>query len=120
MATYQKLTSLAALEELLQASHQQPVLFFKHSNACPISSRALSEFEQYLQSAATTAVAHALIIVQTARAVSNRLAELTGVQHESPQAILVRAGRVVWHDSHFALKADKLAAVTANAHLASA
>ncbi len=110
MADYQELTSLAALNELLQASHQQPVLFFKHSNTCPISARAYGEFEKYLASAASAAVQHALIVVQTARAVSNQLAALTGVTHESPQAILVHAGRAVWDESHFQLKSEVLAA----------
>ncbi len=108
MADYQELTSLAALDALLQASHHQPVLFFKHSNTCPISTRAYGEFEKYLASAASAAVQHALIVVQRARAVSNQLADITGVEHESPQAILVRAGKAVWNESHFKLKNDVL------------
>ncbi|MBI1760802.1 MAG: bacillithiol system redox-active protein YtxJ [Acidobacteria bacterium] len=108
MPEYQELTSLAGLTDLLQASHQQPVLFFKHSNACPISSRALGEFEKYLASEASASVQHALIVVQTAREVSDQLERVTGIQHESPQAILVRNGRAVWDESHLAIKSDRL------------
>lgn len=110
MAEYKELTSLAALDELLQASHQQPVLFFKHSNACPISARAFGEFEKYLASETRADVRHALIVVQTAREVSDQLAEITGIQHESPQTILVRAGKAVWDESHFRLKSETIAA----------
>lgn len=109
MANYQELLSINALDALLQTSHQQPVLFFKHSNTCPISSRALGEFEKYLTTAAQTGIKHALIVVQKARDVSNKLAAVTGIEHESPQAILVRDGKAVWDESHFKLKSDVIA-----------
>jgi bacillithiol system protein YtxJ len=115
MATYRELQSLNELAEMLQTSHEQPVLFFKHSNACPISSRALGEFQSYLQTAARPEVQHALIVVQKAREVSNKLAELTGIQHESPQVIIVRDGQPVWDESHFKLKSETLAAAAAQA-----
>lgn len=110
MNPVQELTDTAQLESLWQASHEKPVLFFKHSMTCPISSRAFSEFQRYLESEASQRVAHALIVVQTARAVSDQLAKLAGIKHESPQAILVRNGQAVWHDSHFELKSQTLAA----------
>lgn len=117
MAEYKELTSLNALNELIQASHQQPVLFFKHSNACPISSRAFGEFQKYLASDASAAVNNALIVVQHAREVSNQLAAITGVEHESPQAILVHGGKAVWDESHLAIKSDRLAeAVDKSSH----
>lgn len=108
MAEYKELTSLTALNELLQASHQQPVLFFKHSNTCGISSRAFGEFQKYLATDASATVNNALIVVQTAREVSNQLANITGVEHESPQAILVHEGKAVWDESHLAIKSDRL------------
>ena len=108
MATYRELTSVKALEETLQASHQQPVLFFKHSITCGVSARAFAEFEKYLQTEASAGLQHALIVVQKAREVSDRLAQLTGVPHESPQAILVRNGQAVWNESHFGLRSVAL------------
>ena len=116
MTTYRELTTINALEEILQASYQLPVLFFKHSNTCLISERAFSEFEKYLQTAASAQPQHALIVVQKAGAVSDKLAERVGVTHETPQAILVRNGQAVWHESHFALKSAAIAqAVSAHA-----
>jgi bacillithiol system protein YtxJ len=109
MANYRELTSLDALEEALQASHQQPVLFFKHSNTCPISAHAFAEFEKYLETEASVGLQHALIVVQKARAVSDRLATLTGVRHETPQAILVQNGKAVWDESHFSLRSTAIA-----------
>ena len=115
MTEVQEVTETAQLTSLWQASHEKPVLFFKHSTACPISVRAYHEFQQYLESEASQHAQHALIIVQTARQASQRLAELTGVRHESPQAILVRNGQAVWHASHFELKKHTLAAAATQA-----
>ena len=34
----------------------------------------------------------------------------TGVAHESPQALVLRNGRVAWHASHWQVTADSVAA----------
>jgi len=105
---YHEITSTAALTEMMKLSGQQSVLFFKHSNACGISERAFREFERYLQSPESAQVRNCLIVVQTSREASNELARLVAIEHESPQAILVRDGRAVWNDSHLALKSERL------------
>lgn len=112
---YQEIASTAVLAEMMKLSEQQPVLFFKHSRTCGISQRAFGEFERYLQSPESGLVRNCVIVVQIAREVSNELARLVAVEHESPQAILVRSGRAVWNDSHMALKSKVLeAAVSQN------
>jgi bacillithiol system protein YtxJ len=37
------------------------------------------------------------------RALSNQVAQDFGVIHESPQVILVREGKVVYHESHYGI-----------------
>lgn len=108
MTNFQQVSSTAALAEAMKLSEQQPVLFFKHSNSCGISQRAFAEFERYLESDESSKVSNYVIIIQTARDASNELARLLGVQHESPQAILVSGKRAIWHDSHLALKSGLL------------
>jgi bacillithiol system protein YtxJ len=108
MAEFQEIVSKADLAELIRQSGAHPVLFFKHSNTCGISQRAFVEFERYLQSPESLAVLNCVIVVQKAREVSNELARLAAIQHESPQAILFRGGKVVWNDSHMAIKSESL------------
>jgi monothiol bacilliredoxin len=48
---------------------------------------------------------YAMVTVQTHRALSNAIAQKLGVRHETPQALLVRNGRVVWSASHFRVTA---------------
>lgn len=39
---------------------------------------------------------------------SKRVADRTGVPHESPQALWIRKGRVGWHASHFDVTVEAL------------
>jgi bacillithiol system protein YtxJ len=83
-------------------------LVFKHSPVCGPSADAFAEYEAFR--AAHPEVPTAWIDVIGERALARHVAEATGVRHESPQALLVRSGRVAWHASHSAIT---LAALTA-------
>lgn len=99
-AFLKELKSVSELDQALSESKERPVLLFKHSNACPVSARALREFKSHL-TAADPNVSYKIITVQTARPVSNEVAQRLQVQHETPQAILIRDGREIWNASHF-------------------
>lgn len=100
MATnFSPVSDAAALEELFTRSHTEPVLLFKHSNACPISARAFRQMEEV-----KTPVS--IVIVQDSRDVSREVEQRTGIRHETPQALVLRNGRVVWDASHFDITSD--------------
>jgi bacillithiol system protein YtxJ len=109
-----ELSTIEALDHALSESNERPVLLFKHSLTCPISSRAFREFQSYLERG-DAAVSYALIKVQNSRPVSNEAASRLGVRHETPQAILIRNGREVWNASHFDITADALEEAIARA-----
>ena len=114
MAEVRKLHDIDEVDQLIEASHEKPVLIFKHSLICPISGMAYREYERYLADlSADDGGVHTLIEIQNARPVSNAVAEKTGVRHESPQALLVRDGKVVWHQSHSSIRTDALSAAIA-------
>ena len=117
------LTSLEHLDELhrlIEESQSRPVLLFKHSYTCGTSMEALDELVAYLNDRGPEGSAphdgrsaphesrplqYAMVTVQTHRAVSNAVAQRLGVRHETPQALLIRDGRVVWSASHFRVTA---------------
>ena len=92
------ITDAEALEQVLARSNDAPVILFKHSSTCPISSRAYEQMSQVKTDVS-------LVVVQRAREVSSEIASRTGIQHESPQAIIVRNGEAVWSASHFDITA---------------
>jgi len=102
------------LELLIAESEKRPLLLFKHSHSCGISAEALDELIDHLNSAGGTAgtaarpARYAVVTVQTHRDVSNAVATRLGVRHETPQAIIVRGGKVVWSASHFRVNAASI------------
>jgi bacillithiol system protein YtxJ len=93
------------LDELLHESTHRPLLLFKHSYSCGISAEALDELVEHLNASAPGSIRYAMVTVQTHRDVSNAVAKKLGVRHETPQALMIRDGRVVWAASHFRVTA---------------
>jgi len=93
-----KINNKETLDKLLTDSRSKPVVIFKHSNACGISSAAYREMEK-IEGQVN------LLEVQSARDVSRELADLTGIRHETPQVIVLKNGKAVWNASHFDVKA---------------
>jgi bacillithiol system protein YtxJ len=97
----------AELEGLVSRSHNGPVLIFKHSLTCPVSMAAYREMSKLNADVA-------LVIVQRARDVSVEVANLTGIEHESPQLIVLRDGKAVWHASHWKVTSEAVVAALGN------
>ena len=95
------------LHRLIAESDSRPVLLFKHSYTCGVSMEALDELVAHLNGRGPegSAPQYAMVTVQTHRAVSNAIAQRLGIRHETPQALLIRDGRVVWSASHFRVTA---------------
>ena len=94
------LDHLKDLDRILEASAEAPVLLFKHSYSCGVSAEALDELVSHLNDREHRLTV-AMVTVQTHRDVSNAVSSRLGIRHETPQALLIRNGRVVWSASHF-------------------
>ncbi len=115
MARIHDLKDLAAWQavwEALGASGAPARLVFKRSPTCPLSLDAEAAFERFVASCPDgLADRFCRVDVIDRREVSRRIAEDTGVKHESPQALLLGAGRkVLWHASHRAIDERSLSA----------
>ena len=102
-----RLEALDELERLLATTEVRPLLLFKHSYSCGVSAEALDELVAHLNDRPADA-RYAMVTVQTHREVSNAVAKKLGVRHETPQALLIRNGRVVWSASHFRVTANAM------------
>ena len=100
---------LSDLDRLLESSAHRPVLLFKHSYACGTSAEALDELIAHLDEQRRDDTDYAVVTVQTHREISNAVSSRLGVRHETPQALLIRHGRVIWSASHFRVTADAMA-----------
>ena len=114
----QHLTDADQLDALLGESTRRPVLIFKHSRSCGTSAQAFDELQDHLAQGGSEA-RYAVLTVQTHRTLSADVAAQLGVRHETPQALLVMDGRVVWQASHYRVTADTIAQAIAS-HLVAA
>ena len=103
-----KITETVSFDELTDRSKDRPVVIFKHSLTCPISSAAYERMEEFDGEVA-------LVEVQRARPLSTEIENRLGVAHESPQVIVLSNGQVVWNASHFSITAEAVAAAVREA-----
>jgi len=94
------------LEQLLERSKTEPVLIFKHSTQCAISAQAYEEFTDFAEGARTLPCGVVRVIEN--RTLSNAIADRFGIRHQSPQALLIKDGQVVWQASHWSITSDSL------------
>ena len=73
-----------------------------------MSDRAYREYRRFVE--AHPEVPTAWIDVIDGRPLSREVAARTGVQHESPQALVLESGRSVWDASHGAVTREALEA----------
>jgi bacillithiol system protein YtxJ len=102
------LHDVPSLDAAIAESRERPVLLFKHSRYCGVSCEALDELQAHIESRSEATVAYKMITVQTHRPVSDAASQRLGLRHETPQAILLRDGKVVWNASHFRITATLL------------
>lgn len=92
-------------------ANDEAMLVFKHSNSCPVSFTAKRHYDQFV--AANPQVPTRLVVVQQERELSHALETVSRLRHESPQALIVREGRVLWDASHGGITKPRLEAAFA-------
>lgn len=101
------LSSVDQLHEVMESAKEKPVLLFKHSTRCSISSMALNSFESEWGSENERCELYFVDLIRY-RDVSNAIADETGVVHQSPQAILFNGSEVLYHASHSGIDANAI------------
>lgn len=107
---WEQLTEESQLDAIKEQSKTQPVVIFKHSTRCSISSMALNRLER---TAEPKGVKFYYLDLIRYRGVSNKVAEVFKVYHESPQVLLIRNGECVYDESHNGIDMGEIAAQTA-------
>ncbi|WP_290793055.1 bacillithiol system redox-active protein YtxJ [Flavihumibacter sp. UBA7668] len=99
------LSNLEQIEHIKQASFSKPQVIFKHSTRCSISAMAKNRLDK--ASIPEGIEFHYLDLIQY-RSVSNEIATGFGIEHESPQILLIRDGVCVFDASHTAISMNML------------
>jgi bacillithiol system protein YtxJ len=114
LASIEVLSSVEEFQHVLESSYTTPVLLFKHSATCPVSARACKALTAFVEENHVPLVVK-MVVVQEARFVAEVIEAETGIEHESPQAIVLAGGKAVWDESHFRITAQRLHEAVQNA-----
>ncbi len=93
------------IQNLVEASHQQPQVIFKHSTRCSISVMAKNRLER--SGLPDQIQFHYLDLLQY-RDISNKIAEQFSVYHQSPQILLIKNGQCIFEETHSAISMDEI------------
>ena len=102
---WRQLTELKQLDEIAQASHEKAQLIFKHSTRCSMSSTALNRFERAWDETETPAYYLDLIAY---RSISNEIAEKFGIEHQSPQVLVIDKGVCAYSATHWDISVEDI------------
>jgi bacillithiol system protein YtxJ len=104
---WKHLTTPNDVDQVMELSFDKPLVVFKHSERCSISSMALSRFEEHVQEVEKSSLTFIIDVVEN-RPASLHTAEKTGVTHQSPQVLVIFQGKAILDDSHNAIDVVKV------------
>jgi bacillithiol system protein YtxJ len=100
-------TQLESTEQLNQIKQQQGYsLIFKHSTRCSISMMAKRRFELDWDDLPADMPLYFLDLIRY-RDISNQVAQIFQVHHESPQLLLIKDGECILDQSHGAISVEE-------------
>lgn len=104
---WKQLTTDDQLPTIVKESSEKPAFIFKHSTTCGISKMTLRQFEKAYDYTEEEVSPYFLDLLAN-RELSSEVANFFKVQHESPQLLVIKDGKVVFHTSHESISAEKI------------
>ncbi len=97
---WNQLTTIAELDELIKLSERSTVLILKHSTRCNISRMSLDRLERKWKESDEQKILPYFLDLLNHRDISNEIEKRFGVEHQSPQVLLIRNGKCIYSATH--------------------
>ena len=97
---------ITSREQFDALTKEGTAILLKHGATCPISAAAREELAEFANLHGDVPIYD--IEVTGNREVSEYAADRLGVEHESPQAFVLRDGKPVWHAEHYDITVNAL------------
>ena len=108
MKNWKHITDISNIEEIIQSSNNKPQILFKDSVTCGISAYAKSRLSDGNSLIEHGADFNYLDLLKF-RSISNHIADVFDVYHQSPQILVVKDGKVVYTSSHHSIHPEEIA-----------
>ena len=104
MINWNPLDTEDKLDELIKESYSTPIVILKHSTTCPISSIAKMRIDQDFTGDAKMYYLDLLAY----RSISNKIADIFMITHQSPQVLVIKDGDCIYDESHLNIQVEVL------------
>ena len=105
---WSELRSANQIDVIREESKENPILIFKYSSRCSISRMALDRLERNWNESDMQMVKPYFLDLITYRDVSNQIAEVFEVEHESPQVLIIDNEKSVYDQSHMGIHYESI------------
>lgn len=102
---WHQLTEETQIDTIIEESKTQPVVIFKHSTRCHISSMVKNRLDRDEE---PENVKFYYLDLIAHRSISNKIAEVFKVHHESPQVLLIRNAECIYEESHNGIMMEEI------------
>lgn len=99
------LTDEEQLKQIASKSQNKPQVIFKHSTRCSISAVALQRLQKVSQPAD---IDFYFLDLLSFRLLSNKIADVFNVPHQSPQVLIIKGGKCVYEESHMGISMHEI------------
>ncbi len=96
------------INTIIETSKEKPVLIFKHSTRCSISSMALNRLTRSWDEEEMAVISPYFLDLISYRGISHKIAEVFNIQHQSPQILLIKDGKSIYDTSHMSISYSDL------------
>jgi bacillithiol system protein YtxJ len=100
---WNQLKTLNQLDSIIEESKENAIVIFKHSTRCSISSTSLNRLERNWKQEEVGNTKPYYLDLISYRDLSNAIVDTFGVEHQSPQVLIIENGKAVYNQSHLAI-----------------
>lgn len=100
---WKTLENIKQIDAIKEESERHPVMIFKHSTRCSISSMAWDRLKRNWKPEDSEAIVPYYLDLIRFRNISDAIAKEFGVSHESPQVIIIKNGSAAYDTSHMGI-----------------
>jgi bacillithiol system protein YtxJ len=97
------LTEMAQLDAIDRESAIRKVMIFKHSTRCGTSDVAKARIERSWNDESEKLISPYYLDLVAYRSISNAIEQRYGIEHESPQVLIISNGKCIFSESHFGI-----------------
>ena len=111
---WNKLETVEQLTEIQEQSKEKQILIFKHSTRCSTSRMALDRLERNWKNEDMVNIEPYYLDLISYREISNQISHQYGIDHHSPQVLIIRNGEAIYDSSHFDIDYDAIHKTTSS------